>query len=130
MTSVCSASSAIGPRLAPTRAIVRRPFCRAHSKARTRLGELPLTLLPRSEEHTSELQSRPHLVCRLLLEKKNRPIAIFSVVIICANFDSLQLLSGHLTACAYFTDGLIFTAHRLIAYDTVSHIPSPNLHFI
>src|SRR3989442_6109714 len=26
--------------------------------------------LRRSEEHTSELQSRPHLVCRLLLEKK------------------------------------------------------------
>src|SRR5687768_18283981 len=26
----------------------------------------------RSEEHTSELQSRLHLVCRLLLEKKNR----------------------------------------------------------
>src|SRR3989442_11866687 len=26
--------------------------------------------VPRSEEHTSELQSRPHLVCRLLLEKK------------------------------------------------------------
>src|SRR3989442_5913512 len=25
----------------------------------------------RSEEHTSELQSRPHLVCRLLLEKQN-----------------------------------------------------------
>src|SRR5690625_1545290 len=33
----------------------------------------PLTLvMPRSEEHTSELQSRGHLVCRLLLEKKNR----------------------------------------------------------
>src|SRR3989442_6911336 len=29
--------------------------------------------LSRSEEHTSELQSRPHLVCRLLLEKKNHP---------------------------------------------------------
>src|SRR5436305_11338110 len=27
-------------------------------------------LAQRSEEHTSELQSRPHLVCRLLLEKK------------------------------------------------------------
>src|SRR3989442_3039233 len=27
----------------------------------------------RSEEHTSELQSRPHLVCRLLLEKKKQP---------------------------------------------------------
>src|SRR3989442_4639193 len=26
----------------------------------------------RSEEHTSELQSRPHLVCRLLLGKKNK----------------------------------------------------------
>src|SRR5690554_7785696 len=28
--------------------------------------------LLRSEEHTSELQSRPHLVCRLLLEKKKK----------------------------------------------------------
>src|SRR3712207_7878676 len=28
-------------------------------------------LAPRSEEHTSELQSRQYLVCRLLLEKKN-----------------------------------------------------------
>src|SRR2546422_5641644 len=28
----------------------------------------------RSEEHTSELQSRLHLVCRLLLEKKKRPL--------------------------------------------------------
>src|SRR2546422_6955119 len=27
---------------------------------------------PRSEEHTSELQSRLHLVCRLLLEKKKK----------------------------------------------------------
>src|SRR5690625_5390685 len=32
---------------------------------------------PRSEEHTSELQSRGHLVCRLLLEKKkNKHIII------------------------------------------------------
>src|SRR2546422_5856170 len=29
------------------------------------------TIIGRSEEHTSELQSRLHLVCRLLLEKKN-----------------------------------------------------------
>src|SRR5205809_5819376 len=28
----------------------------------------------RSEEHTSELQSRLHLVCRLLLEKKKQPV--------------------------------------------------------
>src|SRR5690625_6857128 len=31
-----------------------------------------VTLVQRSEEHTSELQSRGHLVCRLLLEKKNK----------------------------------------------------------
>src|SRR5436305_5026450 len=31
----------------------------------------------RSEEHTSELQSRPHLVCRLLLEKKKKKIIHF-----------------------------------------------------
>src|SRR5690349_22329073 len=30
------------------------------------------TVTPRSEEHTSELQSRRDLVCRLLLEKKNK----------------------------------------------------------
>src|SRR5690554_7440989 len=38
------------------------------------LGFVPscvMKLCERSEEHTSELQSRPHLVCRLLLEKKN-----------------------------------------------------------
>src|SRR3989442_8217504 len=32
----------------------------------------PRQVTPRSEEHTSELQSRPHLVCRLLLEKKKK----------------------------------------------------------
>src|SRR2546422_2266143 len=32
----------------------------------------------RSEEHTSELQSRLHLVCRLLLEKKKKPKMITS----------------------------------------------------
>src|SRR5258707_2653582 len=31
-------------------------------------------IAPRSEEHTSELQSRQYLVCRLLLEKKNNPV--------------------------------------------------------
>src|SRR3712207_8921165 len=34
-----------------------------------------LNRLGRSEEHTSELQSRQYLVCRLLLEKKQKPIA-------------------------------------------------------
>src|SRR2546429_5550670 len=47
------------------------------------LAETPEALRPapkeaavkRSEEHTSELQSRLHLVCRLLLEKKKRHLA-------------------------------------------------------
>src|SRR5437660_8978886 len=34
--------------------------------------EQPLFFANRSEEHTSELQSRGHLVCRLLLEKKKK----------------------------------------------------------
>src|SRR5690625_6826362 len=37
----------------------------------------------RSEEHTSELQSRGHLVCRLLLEKKNQ----ISTVLTCIHRD-------------------------------------------
>src|SRR3712207_7275483 len=36
------------------------------------LGHLDLLLRRRSEEHTSELQSRQYLVCRLLLEKTNK----------------------------------------------------------
>src|SRR2546422_7048127 len=36
------------------------------------MGPLMPAVLERSEEHTSELQSRLHLVCRLLLEKKKQ----------------------------------------------------------
>src|SRR5690606_40160935 len=35
---------------------------------------LPIFVATRSEEHTSELQSRENLVCRLLLEKKNKSL--------------------------------------------------------
>src|SRR5690554_7415232 len=41
-------------------------------KAMGIIGGLRDALDKRSEEHTSELQSRPHLVCRLLLEKKKK----------------------------------------------------------
>src|SRR3712207_7540982 len=37
-------------------------------------GALKRTLFRRSEEHTSELQSRQYLVCRLLLEKKKKKL--------------------------------------------------------
>src|SRR2546422_11272686 len=45
------------------RALVEQPRRASGASGRRRTGD-------RSEEHTSELQSRLHLVCRLLLEKK------------------------------------------------------------
>src|SRR5690554_7373327 len=45
---------------------------------------------PRSEEHTSELQSRPHLVCRLLLEKKKKQ-------------NTIPMLSPRLSHLSYHT---------------------------
>src|SRR3712207_8366721 len=53
---------------------VNHPHSLAHP---ARLGELhvhPVGVSSRSEEHTSELQSRQYLVCRLLLEKKKKVI--------------------------------------------------------
>src|SRR5436305_8145524 len=44
------------------------PIASSKNKIATRTPAL--SDFTRSEEHTSELQSRPHLVCRLLLEKK------------------------------------------------------------
>src|SRR2546430_7088701 len=47
-----------------------------HPERSVRGGLAPTRCDPRSEEHTSELQSQSNLVCRLLLEKKkNLPIA-------------------------------------------------------
>src|SRR5690606_40441399 len=43
-----------------------------HERARRGLGYLPQEASVRSEEHTSELQSRENLVCRLPLGKKNQ----------------------------------------------------------
>src|SRR6266581_4499874 len=53
----------------------------------------------RSEEHTSELQSPVHLVCRLLLEKKKnlRPESVYESFVRCSEalgFDVLPLTGG------------------------------------
>src|SRR5207253_1317148 len=50
-----------------------------HSFALTKNAALLFSIDSRSEEHTSELQSRGHLVCRLLLEKKkdNNVVILF-----------------------------------------------------
>src|SRR3989442_7813481 len=44
--------------------------------------------LVRSEEHTSELQSRPHLVCRLLLEKKKKNHAYIDIELSLAIYET------------------------------------------
>src|SRR3989442_4474634 len=50
----------------------RRAARQLRQLAQERFVHAEIAKLLRSEEHTSELQSRPHLVCRLLLEKKKR----------------------------------------------------------
>src|SRR3712207_8213839 len=64
-------------------ALVERPRLPAVQQPRRAVGDAVGDLVPgdvhvdvgvRSEEHTSELQSRQYLVCRLLLEKKNNNI--------------------------------------------------------
>src|ERR1041385_4005600 len=83
---VCSAASVMSPdapaRTAKIGASGRRPLATTmRSPEKIGVGAVIFELRPslhsslpvsgsRSEEHTSELQSRLHLVCRLLLEKK------------------------------------------------------------
>src|SRR5438309_7256249 len=49
----------------------RQWFCAGQSSGRSTCHSKGAGCSTRSEEHTSELQSQFHLVCRLLLEKKN-----------------------------------------------------------
>src|SRR5258708_15484658 len=44
----------------------------------------------RSEEHTSELQSPDHLVCRLLLEKKNKESTVAKTRLLCDSMSVAQ----------------------------------------
>src|SRR5207244_13356625 len=69
-------AQAIGSRLQSDHVAHRQErvvgFAKAHAVASELLGDKRVTVEVRSEEHTSELQSPDHLVCRLLLEKKNK----------------------------------------------------------
>src|SRR2546429_2276324 len=65
-------------------------------------GERPMTIEAkllgrftqlRSEEHTSELQSRLHLVCRLLLEKKKKiaePLQVYTMEVVISEYDNIS----------------------------------------
>src|SRR5258708_22887056 len=56
--------------VSPSRLAIRSSTCRHHAPPRTINSWSDPPGAIRSEEHTSELQSPDHLVCRLLLEKK------------------------------------------------------------
>src|SRR5258708_22545858 len=60
------------PRLAKYDAISAAAAANAVHQRGGRRNAATITSASRSEEHTSELQSPDHLVCRLLLEKKNK----------------------------------------------------------
>src|SRR2546430_17425039 len=59
------------PNLSPSRPKMNAPTGRIISVSVIANATLGM-VCPRSEEHTSELQSQSNLVCRLLLEKKNK----------------------------------------------------------
>src|SRR5258707_10072061 len=61
--------------LFPYTTLFRSPRAGFHGQRREKRG-WPHRSCQRSEEHTSELQSRQYLVCRLLLEKKKKPLII------------------------------------------------------
>src|SRR3989442_7335323 len=68
----CQVELASGIRGLAEQGIPRRPGVAELIEGPRGVVRVPEESRSRSEEHTSELQSRPHLVCRLLLEKKNR----------------------------------------------------------
>src|SRR5689334_23958883 len=69
---ICSAAPAIWPMRSLTSSTATPIASNAERVRSTTSAPSSVRLAPRSEEHTSELQSQFHLVCRLLLEKKKK----------------------------------------------------------
>src|SRR3712207_8279334 len=67
----------LGHRLAADLAVVGERLDRLQRHGVDRVGGDQLLDVERSEEHTSELQSRQYLVCRLLLEKKKNKRTLY-----------------------------------------------------
>src|SRR5690242_21271908 len=67
---------------------------------------LARSVLARSEEHTSELQSHVNLVCRLLLEKKNKTVQILLLIDLhfygCREIYQMHVARAALKTVAYY----------------------------
>src|SRR2546430_4409753 len=74
-----------------------RPWCLTRPQRVRQLVLATLWVYPRSEEHTSELQSQSNIVCRLLLEKKYRITAFVRVDSSCLRDYSHVSLNQHHT---------------------------------
>src|SRR3712207_6925355 len=70
-------------RAGPARLSLNSPGRARRRLARPRRAEGDRRLVQRSEEHTSELQSRQYLVCRLLLEKKTKHTDVLTSTTLC-----------------------------------------------
>src|SRR2546429_1562632 len=86
------------------------------------------SLRQRSEEHTSELQSRLHLVCRLLLEKKkiNRFPSLALLVLLITSPASLSFFVGCIAVVVFSVDGssasgLVSARTAILMIDRLSH---------
>src|SRR2546430_3955125 len=75
-----------------------------HDQLRAQQVDDPFDSFLRSEEHTSELQSQSNLVCRLLLEKKNRSTISFS-----SCMHSKYAISGWYPASTSVSNPLLWT---------------------
>src|SRR2546429_6300128 len=64
--------------MGPDAELTRKEIAKFSTSDAERYPQYEAMLERRSEEHTSELQSRLHLVCRLLLEKKTTPSSLFT----------------------------------------------------
>src|SRR5258707_4344385 len=69
---ICSGATPDRPHRRRSNAVISDPTHRRRISAAKPAAMVRTTVRIRSEEHTSELQSRQYLVCRLLLEKKKR----------------------------------------------------------
>src|SRR2546430_13312876 len=113
----CAASS-------PTRSVSPRPT----KSGRQNSGRIsPSQTLPRSEEHTSELQSQSNLVCRLLLEKKNnkaRTTTIpFQPLTHASQTTLLDIRFAHIIALSLSRPNSLLTTNPSSAFDR--HLSPP-----